>query len=144
MPTTTTTNPAALAGRLRLSATRLARILRRQADIGLSPSQLTALATIEHHGPMTLGALAEHERVAPPSITKAVAKLEASGLVRRVPDPTDGRVVLVSTTSDGGDLLAESRRRKDAWLAARLAQLDPDRRARLAAALDVIEELTQP
>ena len=144
MPATTTTNPAALAGRLRLSATRLARILRRQADIGLSPSQLTALATIEHHGPMTLGALAEHERVAPPSITKAVAKLEASGLVRRVPDATDGRVVRVSTTADGAALLAESRRRKDAWLAARLAQLDPDRRARLAAALDVIEELTEP
>jgi DNA-binding MarR family transcriptional regulator len=144
MPTTTTTNPAALAGRLRLSATRLARILRRQADIGLSPSQLTALATIEHHGPMTLGALAEHERVAPPSITKAVAKLEASGFVRRVPDPTDGRVVRVTTTPTGVALLAESRRRKDAWLAERLADLDADKRARLAAALDVIEELTQP
>lgn len=144
MPAATTTNPAALAGRLRISATRLARILRRQADTGLSPSQLTALATIDIHGPMTLGALAEHERVAPPSITKAVAKLEAAELVRRVPDPTDGRVVLVSTTDEGAALLAESRRRKDAWLAARLAQLDPDQRSRLAAALDVLEELTKP
>ena len=143
MPAATTTNPAALAGRLRLSATRLARILRRQADIGLSPSQLTALATIEHHGPMTLGTLAEHERVAPPSITKAVAKLEAAGLVRRLADPSDGRVARVSTTPQGAALLAESRRRKDAWLAARLADLDPEQRNRLAAALDVLEELTQ-
>ena len=143
MPAATTTNPAALAGRLRLSATRLARILRRQADIGLSPSQLTALATVEHHGAMTLGALAEHERVAPPSITRAVAKLEAAGLVRRVADPSDGRVARVSTTPKGAALLAESRRRKDAWLAARLADLDPDQRNRLAAALDVLEELTQ-
>jgi DNA-binding MarR family transcriptional regulator len=144
MPTAATTNSAALAGRLRLSATRLARILRRQADIGLSPSQLTALATIDHYGPMTLGALAEHERVAPPSITKAVAKLEASGLVQRVPDTTDGRVVRVSTTSEGVALLDESRRRKDQWLAARLAQLDSDQRSRLAGALDVLEELTRP
>src|SRR5919107_5869290 len=106
--TTTTAKDAAMAARLRLSATRLARILRRQADIGLSPSQLTALATIENHGPMTLGALAEHERVAPPSITKAVAKLEASGFVRRHADPSDGRVARVSTTPQGVALLAES------------------------------------
>ena len=143
MPAATTTNPAALAGRLRLSATRLARVLRRQADIGLSPSQLTALATIDHHGPMTLGALAEHERVAPPTITKVAAKLEAAGYVRRIGDPTDGRVSRVSTTPEGVALLDESRRRKDAWLAARLAQLDADQRQRLAAALDVLEELTQ-
>ena len=70
-----------MAGRLRLSATRLARRLRQQADTGLSPSQLSALATIRTHGPLTLGALAEHERVAPPSVTKVVAKLEAAGWV---------------------------------------------------------------
>src|SRR2546429_8406607 len=85
------TDTAAMAARLRLSATRLARQLRQQSDAGLSPSQLSALATIEHHGPMTLGALADHERVAPPSITKVVAKLEAAGLVARELDRADRR-----------------------------------------------------
>jgi DNA-binding MarR family transcriptional regulator len=131
-----------MAGRLRLSATRLARTLRRQADIGLSPSQLTALATIERHGPMTLGALAEHERVAPPSITKAVAKLEEARLVTREADANDRRVARVRITAAGGALLEESRKRKDAWLASRLAALTPDERDRLAAALDVLEQLT--
>ena len=65
-----------LAARLRLSATRLARRLRQEADAGLTPSQLSALAVIEREGPLTLGALADHEKVAPPSITKVVAKLE--------------------------------------------------------------------
>jgi DNA-binding MarR family transcriptional regulator len=130
-----------MAGRLRLSATRLARILRRQADTGLSPSQLSALATVEHHGPVTLGTLAEHENVAPPSITKVVNKLEGRGLVTRRPDPADGRVARVSLTDLGASLLAESRQRKNEWLAARLRRLDRDQQARLADALDVLEAI---
>ncbi|HEX6421567.1 MAG TPA: MarR family transcriptional regulator, partial [Acidimicrobiales bacterium] len=71
----------ALAAHLRIGVTRLARLMRRQGDTGLSPSQISALTSVELHGPMTLGALAEHERVAPPSITKVVAKLEERELV---------------------------------------------------------------
>jgi DNA-binding MarR family transcriptional regulator len=136
------TGEAAMAARLRLSATRLARILRRQADTGLSPSQLSALATVEIHGPMTLGALAEHENVAPPSITKVVTILETQGLVRRQPDANDRRVAMVSLTAEGDRLLDESRQRKNQWLASRIRRLDNDQRARLADALDVIETLT--
>lgn len=136
-----TTDPVAVAGRLRLSATRLARILRRQADTGLTPSQLSALATIEHHGAMTLGALAEHENVAPPSVTKLVNKLEGQGLVQRQASPADGRVALVSLTSAGTGLLSDSRQRKNQWLAVRLSRLTAEERARLADALDVLETL---
>jgi DNA-binding MarR family transcriptional regulator len=131
----------ASAGRLRLSVTRLNRLLRRNAETGLSPSQLSALATIERHGPMTLGALAEQERVAPPSVTKVVAKLEAAGLVRRQVSPADGRVALVSLTGEGIGLLSESRQRKNQWLAVRLGRLTSEERARLADALDVLETI---
>ncbi len=131
-----------MAAHLRISATRLARLLRRQADTGMSPSQLSALTSIEHHGPMTLGALADYERVAPPSVTKVVAKLEEQGFVVRRADACDRRVARVSITPAGVALLAEVRQRKDVWLAARLSDLSDDQRARLAAALDVIDELT--
>lgn len=131
-----------MAGRLRLSATRLARRLRQEADAGLTPSLLSALAVIEHHGPMTLGSLAEHERLAPPSITKVVSKLEARGLVVRTADPTDRRVARVTTSTQGAELLAESRRRKNAWLAGRIVRLGPDERRRLDDALDVLDALT--
>ncbi|HZQ86745.1 MAG TPA: MarR family transcriptional regulator [Acidimicrobiales bacterium] len=145
MPTAQKTRDAvAIAARLRIGVTRLNRLLRRQADTGLTPSQLSALATVEHHGAMTLGALAEHERVAPPSITKLASKLEGLGLLHREASPADGRVHLVSLTDDGRGLLAESRQRKNEWLAERLARLTPDERARLADALDVIDAvLTQ-
>ena len=130
-----------IASRLRLSATRLARRLRQESGAGLSPSQLSALAVIANHGPLTLGALAEHERVAPPSITKVVSKLESDGLVTRTPDPADRRICRVAVSPSGERLLEEIRRRKTAWLTARISQLDADRQRRLADALDVLDEI---
>jgi DNA-binding MarR family transcriptional regulator len=130
-----------LAARLRLSATRLARRLRQEADAGLTPSQLSALAVIEREGPLTLGALADHEKVAPPSITKVVAKLESIGLVARAVDPADRRFVRVALTDAGRALLEDSRQRKTAWLTGRIRELAPGDREQLAAALDVLEAL---
>jgi DNA-binding MarR family transcriptional regulator len=130
-----------IAARLRLSATRLARRLRQESGAGLSPSQQSALAVIANHGPLTLGALAEHERVAPPTVTKVVSKLECDGLVTRTPDPEDRRVCRVAISPAGQTLLEEVRRRKTAWLTARISQLDADRQRRLADALDVLDEI---
>ena len=149
MPSTTSSPPAPtaaraeeeLAARLRLSATRLARRLRQEADAGLTPSQLSALAVIEREGPLTLGALADHEKVAPPSITKVVAKLESIGLVARAVDHGDRRFVRVALTAAGRALLEESRQRKTAWLTGRIRELGPCERERLAAALDVLDAL---
>jgi DNA-binding MarR family transcriptional regulator len=135
---------AAVAARLRLSVTRLARRLRQESGSGLSPSQGSALAAIHNHGPLTLGALAEHERVTPPTISKVAAKLEAEGLIQRSPDPTDGRVSQVSATKAGRALVEESRRRKTTWLTSRIGDLDPAEQVRLADALDAIEQLIGP
>jgi DNA-binding MarR family transcriptional regulator len=139
--TKTDVDIAEVAARLRLSSTRLARRLRQQAGTGHTPSQLSALATIDHHGPLTLGALADHERVAPPSITKVVAKLEADGLVERATDPDDRRVQRVTTTKAGRNLIAETRRRKTTWLTARIRELPAEEQARLVAVLDVLDHL---
>jgi len=132
-----------LADRLRLSVTRLARQLRRHSDIGASPTQISALATIERHGPITLGDLAAHEGVQPPTITAAVGRLEQQRLVERQPDPDDGRVSRVVVTSEGRKLLARNRSRKTAFLVPRIAALDPDERERLAAAVDLIDRLLE-
>ncbi len=132
------------ASRLRLSATRLARILRQEADTGLTPTQIAALATLSRCGPIPVGTLADEEQVSAPTATKTVERLHASGLVDRVTDPTDRRVTLVSVTAAGTDLLAEIRARKTAWLTTRLAGLPAADLARLTDALDVLEHLTIP
>ena len=97
-PTVTTTDPVAVAGRLRYSAFRLARLLRQQDDSGHAPALLTALAVVDREGPLTLGELAAQEQVSPPTITKVVDALEARGFVERVRDESDRRVCRVRST----------------------------------------------
>jgi DNA-binding MarR family transcriptional regulator len=133
---------ADLAHDLRLAVMRLARRARQErADHGLPLGQLSALATLDRMGPLTPGALAQHEQVRPPSMSKVLANLHDAGLVERVADPTDGRSQVVSLTPKAKRLLREDRRRRDEWMAALLLGLDPDDRARLAAALPVLEVL---
>ncbi len=84
----TTTTSAELAGRVRLVVVRLGRRLRRHGGGDLTPSQASALSSLEHHGPMTFGELSAHENVRPPTLTKVVAALEEQGLVRRHTDPS--------------------------------------------------------
>ena len=132
-----------LAGRLRLVTTRLARRMRSETEAhpGLTPSLTSALVTVHHHGPLTLGELAERERVAPPTVTKLVGRLETQGLVTREADQEDRRICRVRTTDVGDQVLAESRQRRNEWLAGHLGALDPAELAQLAAALDTLEHL---
>lgn len=139
-PTRTTSADTELAPRLRLAVTRLARRLRRQADLpGVSPTQISALATIDRRGPLTLGELAGLEGVQPPTVTAAIGKLEEQGLVARTVDARDRRVNRVAITTAGRRLLDKSRSRKNAYLERRLRALTPDERATLERAADLLE-----
>ncbi len=129
------------ASRLRFAVARLARLLRQQDQSGFGPTLVAALATIERHGPITLGELAGREQVAPPTITKVVEKLEASGLVTRATDVVDRRVNRVTVTPKGTKQLATYRSRRTEWLASRLQDLTPEEHERLVAALPVLERL---
>src|SRR6266702_1563559 len=120
MPTVTIEVDHELVERLRLVVGRLALRLRQQAEGEITASQLSALASINRLGPITLGKLASVERLRPPTVTRIVAALEDGGLVLRRPDPDDRRFARVELTQPGRDLLERSRTRKDAYLAARL------------------------
>src|SRR5579862_6001220 len=84
-----------LSSRLRLAVTRLARRLRQEGDAGISPSMTAALASIDQHGSLSPSELAEVERIQRPTATRAIANLEAAGLILRASDPSDGRVTRV-------------------------------------------------
>ena len=132
----------ALASQLRISVARLHRRLRQQrVDDRLTASQLAALATLDRHGALTLGELAAHEHVQPPSMTRITGALEDLGLVTRTPHPTDKRQVLFAVSPAGAKLLTEERRRRDAWLVKRLATLTPEEIETLRAAAPIIERL---
>lgn len=137
-----TRNDSALASALRLSVMRLARRMRSErADSSLTLSQLAALATLERHGPLTPRELAAQERVQPPSMTRIAGCLEAAGLLTRTDHPTDGRQVLLAASPAGVALLREDRRRREAWLAQRLLELEPEDVLVLARAAQIIDSL---
>jgi DNA-binding MarR family transcriptional regulator len=141
MPVRTDT---ALAGSLRDAIGRLGRRMRAERALSdLSLGQWAALRTLDLHGPMTPSELAAHEKVQPPSMTKILSALEAHGFVTRTPDPVDRRQVVVAANPAGRALLADDRQRKDKWVSQRLATLEPNERAALAAALPVLEKLSR-
>ena len=109
------------AARLRLAVARLARQIRQNARSGVTPSQLSALATLDRHGPMRLADLADHEGIARSTTTRIVRQLEDSGLITREPDPDDGRCAIAALSPAGRALLTDARGRAQAFLAQRIA-----------------------
>lgn len=132
-----------LAPQLRVAVTRLFRRLRQQSVAGLSPAQLSALATVSRQGSPTLGELAVAEQVQPPTVTRLVAALEEQGLVARQADPADRRICRVTVTSEGRRALARTRSMRTSFLAAHLEQLPEAERRALAAALPVLLALAE-
>jgi DNA-binding MarR family transcriptional regulator len=76
-------------------------------------------------------------------MTRTLAALEELGLITRTPHATDGRQHLVALTSDAKALLREDRRRRDAWLSRRLAELTQDERDLLRAAAPLLDRITR-
>ena len=128
-----------LARRLSVAMGRINRQIR-PAGEGLSIGLVSALSTVAAQDGIRAGDLARIERVAAPSITRAVAVLEARGLVKRQADPADGRACLITATPAGIEAIERAR---DARAAQLLQLLDDDEidLARLRDAVDVLEGL---
>jgi DNA-binding MarR family transcriptional regulator len=131
----------ATASRLRLAVLRLARRLRQESPPGITPSQLSALASVDHLGPVAIGDLAAHENVQPPTISRIVGTLEGDGWVERIGDATDRRVALVRATPKARRELARIRRERNAYLARRLACLSPAELEAVLSALPALEKM---
>ena len=134
---------AELSHDFRLANGRLARRVRQeQAENELTGGQFSALGAVFRLGPMTLSALSEEERVTPPSMNRTVNALVQAGLVDRAGSAEDGRKVILTVTPAGLALVKETRRRRDDWIAKRILRLTPEQRQVLAAATDIMKELT--
>lgn len=140
MPTRTSLSPQQLtrmATDLRLACMRISRRVRFESSHSVAPHQFSVLSRLEGT-PRTPGELAEIERVAKPSMSRTVASLVEGGLVLRQADPTDGRQVILSLTSEGRASLKAIRRKRDAWMASRVARLTPEEQEVLARATEIL------
>jgi DNA-binding MarR family transcriptional regulator len=142
-PTDTTHPVTATASDLYLFA---AQLLRRQRAGSVFPAhQLMALARLSREGASTTSRLALAERVRQQSMAQTVADLTANDLVRRRPDPTDGRKVLLEITEEGEAVLQRERQARMAWLAAAIDErLDAEERLLLDKAVALLDRLLEP
>ncbi|MEV3930496.1 MULTISPECIES: MarR family winged helix-turn-helix transcriptional regulator [unclassified Streptomyces] len=119
---------------------RLQRIQSRQLEpIGITPAQFRLLRTTAHYdGPPRMADLAEHLDVVPRAVTTLVDGLEASGRVRRAPDPTNRRVVRIEITQEGRAVLRSMRDARKAAAEEILAPLTAEQREVLGGLLTAL------
>jgi DNA-binding MarR family transcriptional regulator len=130
--------------RLRIALGRTTRLLDRSiASGGLTRTQLSVLGTVTRRGPIGIGELAEIEGLNPTMLSRVVAKLDDAGLIRRQPDPDDGRAARVQVTVAGQAMHTRLQQERTDVLTAMLRALPPGRSAQLLAALPALEALVE-
>ena len=134
-----------LAAQLRTILSRLKRRLREHGGReDLTPSQISVLLRLERYGADTVSGLARGEGVRPQSMSSIVTSLQETGLVSGIPDPNDGRKTRMSLSKKCRKLLQESRAAKQDWLTATILQkLSAQEQQKLAAALELLDRLTE-
>ncbi|MCX5259582.1 MarR family transcriptional regulator [Streptomyces canus] len=121
---------------------RVHRIQKRQLHergLGVTPAQSRLLRTLAHwETPPRMADLAERLEVVPRAVTTLVDGLEASGKVRRVPDPANRRVIRIELTEDGLKTLQGLRDVRRAAAEEILAPLTDEQRDVLGGLLDTL------
>ena len=131
-----------LVSRLRIAVAKISRSMDRQVGAGeMTRTQIQVLGTAVRRGPLRLSELAELEGLNPTMLSRIVAKLDAGGYIRRMPDPDDQRAVRIEATPEGARVQRRLRDERSALLSARLGELPTQTSAQLIEALPALEEL---
>ena len=129
--------------RLRATIGRLARQMRvSSTHAGLTPSQMSALNSVVGRGPLRLAELQAIEGVNPTMLSRIIGKLEEAGLISRVCDPVDRRVVTVEGTAAGRRTQQQVREERNRTLTALLEGLPDEQLQAVLAALPALEALS--
>lgn len=113
----------------------IAKLLRSR---GLSVGAFYVMAALARSGPpyqLTPTDLYRSLLVSSGVMTNRIGRLERAGLVKRIPDPSDGRGVLVALTARGRAVVRAALEEHNANEHRMLSSLTPTERARLAASL---------
>lgn len=108
------------------------------------PTQLRVLTIIANARHTNMSRLAEALDVVPSSASRLCDRLEATGLLRRVPDPRDRREVRLILTPAALRLLEELRERRQNALAEVLERMSPASRQELVRALAAFDAAAGP
>lgn len=110
----------------------------RATGIDLSRTALRFLNHVDDSGPVAVTRIAEVMDMSQPTASRVLAGLESDGLVTRVGDPGDARVVRYETTAKGRKAREKYQAENRTALARTLEGISA---SRLAALADNVEEL---
>lgn len=131
--------------RLRIAVGRLERRLGAAAgETGLTPSQLAVLSAVIRLGRVGIGELAADQSLNPTMLSRVIGKLDAMGLIRRIPDRNDRRAAMIEPTAAGRRVKERLQQQRTAALAKRVDSLSPGQQQTILAALPAIEALVPP
>jgi DNA-binding MarR family transcriptional regulator len=108
----------------------------------IPPAQLRVLTIVATNRHTNMSRLAEALEVVPSSASRLCDRLEATGLLRRVPDPRDRREVRLLLTTSARRLLDDLHTRRRDALAAVLERMTPAAREELVRALRAFQVAT--
>jgi len=130
-----------VADKLHSAAIHLLRYARKQDVLSQEgPARLSALSVLVFGGgPMTLGQLAAAEQVKPPTMSRIVAGLKKSGLVKVEGDTGDARRISVRATDKGRKLLKEARERRIQALTDLITEVSEPEARVLREAAEIVE-----
>lgn len=98
---------------------------------------------IKRNGPTTLSELAAADGITPQSMARTVGDLVEDGMLRRDPDPNDGRQIILSLTDKAEQSLEHLQSQRDSWLAmVMLARLSAEEREMLRVAARLLDRLS--
>jgi len=120
----------------------LSRLFLTRSSVCVSRTEVGVLRNLRE-GPRRITELAAEERVTQPAITLLVNRLAERDWVKRVPDPSDGRAVLVSLTPVGEEAFEQLRAEYRALLHEEMATLDDTEVETLAAAVKILDLLIE-
>ncbi|MDE2687204.1 MAG: MarR family transcriptional regulator [Chloroflexota bacterium] len=112
-------------------------------NLGLTIPQLRTLMLLEEQGPMRMGAISSHLGRALSATTSVVDRLAEKGLVGRLADPDDRRVVLCDLTDSGRSTIYQFWRLSEDRTQMIIDSLSPEQVEAVVRALEVVQVAEQ-
>jgi MarR family transcriptional regulator, organic hydroperoxide resistance regulator len=111
------------------------------SNFDITPPQLDALLVLRDHGELTMGELCQKMFLACSTATDLIDRMERNGLIERVRDTADRRVIRLRVLPKGSSVIDEVMDARRSYLVTVLSEIDVADKERLIQSLEQLNYL---